>query len=99
MKKTIIFAILAVAAGQVGAETVNGYFRKDGTYVAPYQRSTPNSNRYDNYRSESRGGIQRDEFSSPYGSTNRSNPAYGLYDNDGDGLSNSIDMEPALSDY
>lgn len=28
---------------------VKGYYRKDGTYVAPHYRSAPNSSRYDNY--------------------------------------------------
>lgn len=29
--------------------TVKGYYRKDGTYVAPHVRSEPNGLKYDNY--------------------------------------------------
>lgn len=29
--------------------TVRGYTRRDGTYVAPHHRSTPNDTRLDNY--------------------------------------------------
>jgi hypothetical protein len=28
---------------------INGYVRKDGTYVEPHYRSDPNSNKFDNY--------------------------------------------------
>lgn len=31
------------------ADPTSGYFRKDGTYVAPYNRSSPNSTNHDNY--------------------------------------------------
>lgn len=44
---TVLILIgVANAASQV---RVKGYTRKDGTYVAPHYRSTPNSSRYDNY--------------------------------------------------
>lgn len=33
-------------------ESVRGYIRKDGTYVAPHMRSSPNSTRIDNYGSQ-----------------------------------------------
>ena len=29
--------------------SVKGYYRKNGTYVAPYVRSNPNGVKYDNY--------------------------------------------------
>lgn len=41
----VLFGV-ADAAAQV---RVKGYTRKDGTYVAPHYRSTPNSSKYDNY--------------------------------------------------
>ncbi len=28
---------------------VKGYYRKNGTYVAPHYRSSPNGNKYDNW--------------------------------------------------
>lgn len=48
--------VSAFAAGLVcgavlpaNADYVNGYYRKDGTYVAPYHRSSPNNTQRDNY--------------------------------------------------
>jgi hypothetical protein len=93
MQKIIFGAVLALAAFQAQADCVAGYFRKDGTYVNGYCRSTPNANRYDNYGSQSMGGTQRDEFSrSP--ATNKSNGLYNAYDNDRDGLLNGYDRTP-----
>ena len=36
----------------IADETVRGHIRKDGTYVAPHMRSSPNSTRIDNYGSQ-----------------------------------------------
>jgi hypothetical protein len=33
----------------IEAAQVRGYIRKDGTYVAPHQRSNPDTNPYNNY--------------------------------------------------
>jgi len=44
----ILFAILFSLSG-AGQVHVNGYYRSNGTYVAPYTRSSPNSSPYDNY--------------------------------------------------
>ena len=47
-----IFLIAAACAPAADAQVhVKGYIRKDGTYVAPYYRSTPNSSRADNFSS------------------------------------------------
>ena len=43
-----VLMMLGVADAQAQVR-VKGYTRKDGTYVAPHYRSTPNSSRYDNY--------------------------------------------------
>lgn len=40
---------LALAASAVGQVRVRGYVRKDGTYVAPHYRSSPNGTKVDNY--------------------------------------------------
>lgn len=50
MKKAI-FAIMAilVSTGAMADQYVHGYTRQNGTYVQPYERSSPNSTRYDNY--------------------------------------------------
>lgn len=42
----LVLAFLAEAGAQV---RVRGYTRKDGTYVAPHYRSSPNRSRSDNY--------------------------------------------------
>ena len=51
MKKILL--LLAVigcfAHSQAEGASVEGYFRRDGTYVSPYQRTTPDSNPYNNY--------------------------------------------------
>jgi hypothetical protein len=40
---------LALASSAIGQVRVRGYVRKDGTYVAPHYRSSPNSTKADNY--------------------------------------------------
>lgn len=86
-------ALLLSIALPTSADCVAGYFRKDGTYVQGYCRSTPNQNRYDNYSSQSMGGKQRDEFSSSP-SYNKTSPSYSFGDNDRDGLLNRYDPKP-----
>lgn len=41
-----LFSLGTTAYAQVH---VNGYTRSNGTYVAPHERSAPNSTTYDNY--------------------------------------------------
>jgi hypothetical protein len=40
---------LVLAASAIGQVRVRGYVRKDGTYVAPHYRSSPNGTKADNY--------------------------------------------------
>jgi hypothetical protein len=47
--KTLIVGALLLVPLIVEAAQVRGYVRKDGTYVAPHQRSNPDSNPYNNY--------------------------------------------------
>ncbi len=51
MKKFLIFCLLIVVYTQTlySQVRVSGYTRKNGTYVQPHMRSSPNSNPYDNY--------------------------------------------------
>jgi len=50
MKKIILAtAFVLFGLSQADADTVRGYVRKDGTYVAPHQRTTPDRNPYNNY--------------------------------------------------
>ena len=51
MKKLILSAVAFVLFGfsQADADYVRGYTRRDGTYVAPHQRTSPDGNPYNNY--------------------------------------------------
>jgi hypothetical protein len=56
MKAHMIAALIAALPIAAVADTyVNGYFRSDGTYVAPHYQTSPNSTRLDNY--STRGNI------------------------------------------
>ncbi len=96
MKRTaLLFVALLALSGAAHADRyVNGYTRKDGTYVQGHMKSSPDSNRYNNRSSQTYGGSQRDEYSSGTGATNRSNSSYGWRDNDSDGVSNFYDRQP-----
>lgn len=98
MKKgLLVAALLCLGVGSsafAGTTHVNGYTRANGTVVQGYTRSTPDQYRSNNLDSENNGGSQRDEYSNDGGATNKSNPAYGTYDNDHDGKVNSLDRKP-----
>jgi len=61
---------------------VNGYYRKDGTYVQPYVRSSPDTFKWNNYGSKSNSGSSSYGYSNPY---NR--------DSDKDGIYNQYDID------
>ena len=67
---------------------VHGYTRKDGTYVAPYVRSSPNSTKADNYGPK-QGGSTYGGYS-PYGLLGAAPRAR---DADRDGLPNFRDRD------
>ncbi len=52
MRLLIMLAILGISLLARADEYVDGYVRKDGTYVAPHHRSSPNSTNRDNYSTE-----------------------------------------------
>lgn len=53
LKKVLIAAVLAaISTSAVAQVHVRGHFRKDGTYVQPHVRSSPNSSRADNWSSK-----------------------------------------------
>lgn len=47
----LLGAVLSAIGGQVLAQDVHvdGYYRSNGTYVAPHVRSAPDGNPYNNY--------------------------------------------------
>jgi hypothetical protein len=50
MKRIVLaFAALAALATAADAGSVNGYFRRDGTYVQPHFRSNPDGYCFNNY--------------------------------------------------
>lgn len=53
-RSTVIFSVVALAlvltlATASAQVFVDGYFRRDGTYVAPHWRSEPDGNPYNNW--------------------------------------------------
>lgn len=89
----LIFALLALALSTAAiADThVKGYTRKDGTYVEPHYRSSPNSTTYDNYSTKGnnnpytgkQGTVEPYQYNSP--SYEYKQPSYehkSIYDND-----------------
>jgi hypothetical protein len=46
---SVCFGSLILCSTAFAQVDVQGYYRKDGTYVAPYERTAPNSTRNDNY--------------------------------------------------
>jgi hypothetical protein len=48
--KTVLAVVLSMFAVSATAQVhVRGYVKKDGTYVAPHERTAPNSTTLDNY--------------------------------------------------
>ena len=54
-RAAILMAIVALGVGvaaEAGSTRTKGYVRKDGTYVAPSFKTTPNRTKLDNYSSK-----------------------------------------------
>lgn len=49
LKNILIAALLMAAAPAFAQVHVHGYTKKDGTYVAPHERTAPNNTNLDNY--------------------------------------------------
>lgn len=50
MKTIVILVLASVFSVSASADKlVKGHIKQDGTYVAPYVRSSPNNVQYDNY--------------------------------------------------
>jgi|SRR4051812_2173712 len=46
---SVVFFMVSAASAD---EFVNGYFRQNGTYVAPHMRSSPDGNPFNNYSTQ-----------------------------------------------
>lgn len=68
----LVFMTTIGLVATASAGDVKGYIKKDGTYVAPHQRSNPDQYKFNNKNSESNGGNQKDEFSTDDYSKNES---------------------------
>ena len=85
MKKVIATALILISGVAAADQYVNGYTRRDGTYVQPHMRSEPDQYRYNNYSSQGNSnpytgqqGSQRNEYSNPPAyNQNYGNPNYG----------------------
>lgn len=52
MKTIIIATLLCIATTATAGDYVNGYTRRDGTYVQGYYRSSPDSSHNNNYSTQ-----------------------------------------------
>ena len=56
MRASFVFVAALLASGAVlakgGSHSVKGHVAKDGTYVAPHQRTNPNATKVDNWSSK-----------------------------------------------
>ncbi len=52
MRPLMCLAIGFMALSAMADDSVKGYTKKDGTYVAPHFRTTPNDKKIDNYSSK-----------------------------------------------
>jgi len=48
----LIASMFAVSAAEARPVRVDGYIRRDGTYVSPSVRTVPNNSRFDNYSTQ-----------------------------------------------
>ena len=91
MQYLLLLSLIVIGLGVNAKDTyVNGYYRSNGTYVAPHYRSSPNSSTWDNYSTRGntnpytgqRGSTDPYKYNS--GSSYRSNYSYGGYGDDYD---------------
>lgn len=71
MKTLLTLAALVLATSATQAQTVSGYFRSNGTYVAPHYRTPANGTPFDNlsyrgYPSQQPGYVSPRSFDTGY---------------------------------
>lgn len=86
LRITLIAGLACLTASAFAQTYVRGHIRKDGTYVQPHVRSSPNATKSDNYgparSSRNYGSSYAPAYVSPYSR-----------DKDKDGLSNQYDQD------
>lgn len=105
MKRLIaILIILIIALPSIGLAKrgskkggdvyVDGYFRKDGTYVKPYTRKAPNDSKWDNYGRQPKSKSDS-LYSSPYSRDYDKDGIYNQFDldDDNDGILDDYDKK------
>jgi hypothetical protein len=89
MKRLILIAALFAVPATAQVQ-VDGYYRRDGTYVPPHTRSSPNSTKLDNYSTQGntnpyngrQGSVDpyKPSSNNPYGTPNNSGGRKSSYD-------------------
>lgn len=52
MKKIVLLMLAVISASSFADQHVNGYMRRDGTYVQPHYQTAPDRNPYNNYSTQ-----------------------------------------------
>lgn len=99
---TCVIAALLLPTAAAAQVHVRGYVNKNGTYVAPYYRSSPNSTTLDNYSTKGNinpyTGQVGTKNPSPYSysppSSSSSSSSYGSYGSYGSQSDNSSESDP-----
>ncbi len=61
----LLTALLIAPIAMAGPKMASGYIKKDGTYVAPHMKSSPDAYKFNNYSSKTMGGKKSDELHPP----------------------------------
>ena len=78
MRKFILCLFILATITPAFAEYVNGYYKSNGTYVNGYNRTSPNSTKFDNYSTKGNYNpyTQQKGYVNPYNSYNSYNSNY-----------------------
>jgi hypothetical protein len=88
MKRFILLAVVLMTGGAYADEYVQGYTKKDGTYVAPHYRSSPDSTSTNNFTAPGNQNPYTGQQSQKSGSSGHSQDYYRKHQTDS-GLTSS----------
>jgi len=86
----IVILLIGIDLGYTEDVFVKGYYRRDGTYVRPHIRSSPNRYKWDNYGPSKNSFELMNPQARDY--DNDGIPNYLDYDDDNDGLYDDNDL-------